>query len=129
LDDVPEEELPAKGQDREAAATLAELASALSEAAAPDADDVGGVGGVRAADAPPIPGSGPGRLFNRRPRFGLRRRLSPRRSTRPRLRLGLRRWCRPVAALMLVAALVVGVSGSVAPPNDRASMIKPPPVA
>jgi hypothetical protein len=30
---------------------------------------------------------------------------------------------------MLVAALVVGVSGSVAPPNDRASMIAPPNVA
>ena len=125
MDDVPEEGLPSEGQDREAAATLAEMASSLAEAAAPQM----GEGDSPMADAQPIRSGNLRRLFERLPRPDIRRRLNPRRWTRPRLALDRRRLLRSAVALALSVALVLGFSGSAAPLNGHAPRVTPPRVA
>ena len=120
MDALSEEGLPDEGQDREAAAALAEMAAALAEAAIP-----AGADGAMGAESPETPAeaseaaaSAPaGRLtkiLRRRPRIDIRR-ISPRRPSRPAVRLDRSKSRRLATELLLAATLVLAFSGSAAP--------------
>lgn len=128
MDALPEEGLPDEGQDREAAAELAEMAAALASAAAPsEAGSDEPVDGPTAAVASEEPLAAGGRLSSLRrrlPRIEIRG-LNPRRWARPAYQLDGRRSGRQAAGLFLAAALVLAFSSS-ASPQPRQTPIPTP---
>jgi hypothetical protein len=115
LDELPQD-LPQEGEDREAAATIAEMATALADAATPGAE--GAIVGVQ-ADTASLAESKPDRRMRvgrLRPRLGRPRIARPRILARVRLPVRARIWLRRATVAALAPAIVLGlISATPAP--------------
>lgn len=114
MDELPPQDLPSKGEDREAASALAELATALAEAATPAAEV------TSEPDAPQPPDGRP----DLRARFGrLRSKLGRPRIARPRVLARVQLpsrahiWLRRATVCALAVAIVLGLNSATPAPR------------